>query len=59
MAAKPDEEAIQAQVYKAREHGLEGARWVTRWPGTTYEQGVHDALCWVLGQSDTKPVEGS
>jgi hypothetical protein len=54
---KPDDEAVKAQMYKAREHGLEGVGWVTRWPGTTYEQGVYDALCWALGQSPEKPVE--
>ncbi len=29
----------------------------SRWPGMTYEDGVAAALRWVLGQSDSNPME--
>lgn len=28
----------------------------TRWPGMTYEQGVAEALRWVIGQNDKNPL---
>lgn len=29
-----------------------------RWPSMTYEQGVRDALGWVLGESEDAPLTG-
>lgn len=29
----------------------------SRWPGMTYEQGVADALNWVMGNRDESPFE--
>lgn len=30
----------------------------TRWPGMTYEQGVEQALNWVLGNFSEAPISG-
>lgn len=27
------------------------------WPSMSYEQGVRDALMWILGETDTHPLE--
>ena len=29
----------------------------SRWPGMSYEQGVHAALSWIMGWSEDKPME--
>lgn len=29
----------------------------SKWSGMTYEQGVRNALQWVLGDSDDKPMD--
>lgn len=29
----------------------------TRWRGMTYEEGIRNALQWVLGESDDDPME--
>lgn len=55
-STRPDDKKIQEQIWLARGKGLQGGLWATRWPGTTYEQGVHEALRWVLGQSQDRPV---
>ena len=54
---KPDDDALRKQMYLAQEQGLDGARWKTVHPGTTYEQGVSNALRWAPGQVADKPVE--
>jgi hypothetical protein len=52
------EAEIWRQVYAAAA-SLAGGRWTTRWPGTTFEQGVDAALRWALGDSDEPPVRPS
>jgi hypothetical protein len=48
------EEEIQEQIDKAMEqrHTDPG-----KWSGMSYEQGVEDALEWVLGSSDDAPMD--
>jgi hypothetical protein len=49
---------IDGQMWKAAESMVDG-RWTTRWPGTTFEQGVYAALQWVTGRSDDAPMDPS
>jgi hypothetical protein len=49
-------EEMRRQMYAASRAGRDGNRWVTRWPGTTFEQGVHAALQWATGETDEPPV---
>jgi len=48
-----DEREIQDQIDKAWEAGQ---HW-SQWPGMTYEDGVRNALGWVLGNSETGPMD--
>lgn len=43
---------IEIQIGLARDSFEEGSRY----PGMSYEQGVEDALMWVIGQSDDEPM---
>ncbi len=47
----PSEAEINDQLYKAAA-SKDGGMWTTRWPGTTFEQGVHAALSWVRGDGE-------
>jgi hypothetical protein len=49
------EAEIRQQIRDAAGSMADG-RWTGRWPGTTFEQGVHGALMWVTGQSDDRPM---
>jgi hypothetical protein len=51
---RPDDE-INGQLELARDQEEKGG---TKWPSMSYEQGVAEALRWVTGMSDTKPMEG-
>jgi len=44
-------EEVEQQVEEAVSFGEE-----TQYPGMTYEQGVRDALRWVLGEEDLPPI---
>lgn len=48
-------EAIEDQQMAASVIVSEGR---SKYPGMTYEQGIRDALEWVLGESDEMPLEG-
>ena len=52
---EPTTEQIEEQLNKAVEQGDEGG---SKWPGMTYEEGVRNALEWVLGDYDHAPMEG-
>lgn len=57
MAIEVTEDQVQEQIDKSYgddEQMLSGA---SRWPGMTYEQGVQNALNWVLGNADTGPMD--
>lgn len=45
---------VDAQLDKTISAIEEGT---TRWAGMTYEQGVDNALRWVMGDSDEPPME--
>lgn len=47
-------EAIEDQRTAAEVIASEGR---TRYPSMTYEQGVRDALQWVLGEAEEGPME--
>jgi hypothetical protein len=46
-----------ADIDEVMNKAAEGMDNGTRWPGMTYEQGVHQAINWVTGQSDENPME--
>jgi hypothetical protein len=48
-----DETEIETQTDKA----AEAATKPSKYPGMTYEQGVRDALDWVLDNIDEAPME--
>lgn len=48
------EEEVNEVIDKASEQESKGR---SRWPGMTYEQGVRNALDWILGNSDDNPME--
>ena len=54
MAARSREE-IDAVRDEAAEV-LDSKR-VSRWPGMTYEEGVYQALRWVMGETENNPME--
>lgn len=43
---------IYEQLNRAA-HALDAG---TRYPGMSYEEGVHDALSWVIGSHDDEPL---
>lgn len=45
---------IDDVLNKAIEKVDEGA---SSWPGMTYEEGVYNAIQWILGDSDSHPME--
>lgn len=49
----PSEEEIADQLNIAIEQGEGGSKW----PGMSYELGVQNALRWVLGDDDVKPMD--
>lgn len=52
--AEPTDNEIQEELDKAVEHTSRGQ---AQWPGMSYEQGVQNALEWVLGDIDDKPMD--
>lgn len=50
-----DEEKIEEQYNEATALTASAGRSI--YPGMTYEQGVRDALAWVLEESDEAPFE--
>jgi hypothetical protein len=54
MKQKPTEEEIDEALNKASE-SEEGGE--SRWPGMTYEQGVHAAIMWMLGHRKDNPMD--
>jgi len=50
----PTEEEIEDQRNEAAAVAAEEG---TRVPGMSYEEGVRDALAWVMGDSDEPPME--
>lgn len=44
-------EEVEEQMAEAESMGEE-----TQYPGMTYEQGVRDALRWILGDEDLPPI---
>jgi hypothetical protein len=51
--ARTDKE-IDEQLNVASEHINDGT---VAWPGMSYEQGVQNALDWVLGNNDDPPMD--
>jgi hypothetical protein len=45
---------IEEQWNKAQDQEERGG---TQWPGMTYEQGVAEALSWVLENTESKPMD--
>jgi len=52
--ARQDDDAVWDQINAAQEHVDEGK---VAWPGMSYEQGVANALRWVLGEDEFAPME--
>jgi hypothetical protein len=50
MKTKREIEDQIAETFDQMENG-------TRWPGMSYEEGVRNALDWVIGNTDTKPMD--
>ena len=48
------EEEVNEVIDKTAAQDNEGG---SRWPGMTYEQGVRNALDWILGNNDDNPME--
>lgn len=48
------QEEIDEQLNKAADVADSG---ISQWPGMTYEQGVDNALRWVTGQVDDRPMD--
>lgn len=48
----PEPELIQSQFDEAAARSIEPSRY----PAMSYEQGVRDALAYVLGESDDPPM---
>lgn len=44
------EDAIESQIVAANHGGS------PKYPGMSYEDGVRDALAWVIGESDDEPM---
>lgn len=53
MIVQVTPEQIDEQIDKAQEGMAKGSNW----PGMSYEQGVENTLRWVLGDSDTAPMD--
>lgn len=49
-----NEDKIRDQRDAAQDQVIEGR---SRWPGMTYEQGVDNALSWVLEETEDGPME--
>jgi len=54
MAEMRDSDEVEQQFDEANAACAEGSN---RYPGMTYDQGVRDALAWVLGESDDAPYD--
>ena len=54
MKIKPTQEEIDRVLDRAAE-ATDNAE--SQWPGMIYEQGVHAAIMWVLGNSKDNPME--
>ncbi len=52
MNIKPTEQQIDATLNKASEGIDKGSKW----PGQSYEEGVKDAIEWLLGYTDSDPM---
>lgn len=46
----------EREIEDARNAATEQVENGTRWPGMSYEQGVEDALAWVVGDTDESPM---
>jgi len=53
MLVKRSQEEIDNTLNKCADAFDNG----TMWPGMSYEQGVMDALNWILGHDDEDPME--
>lgn len=53
MPIERSEEAINVQRNRAAAQSDKGG---TRYRGQTYEEGVDDAIRWMLGESDDEPL---
>ena len=51
---EPTTDEMEEQLVKALEQNAKGG---SRWFGMTYEQGVENALRWVMGETESKPME--
>lgn len=51
---KRTEEEINELLNKCSEAEEEGA---SRYPGMTYEEGIHAAIDWMLGYNDDNPLD--
>ena len=51
---EPSKIEIEEQIEIATDCEIKGR---SKFPGMTYEQGVRNALEWVLGYSDSTPME--
>ena len=51
---EPEKSEVEDQIDKAEKT----AHTRSRWPGMSYEQGVSQALRWVLGETDEPPMDG-
>jgi hypothetical protein len=49
--ARPTEAEMQDQIEKADDHDK------TLWRSMSYEQGVADALRWVMGEGESGPMD--
>jgi hypothetical protein len=47
----------QAEIDEQLNEAAEGVDGGTKWPGMSYEDGVQNALLWVIGAASTPPME--
>lgn len=53
--SKRSDEEIDKIIYCAKDYERKRGKRLTKWPERTYEQGVHNAIAWVFGATDTHP----
>jgi len=53
MFVKRSQEEIDDVLNKA----ADGMDMGSKWPGMSYEEGVHNAINWLLGYHDENPME--
>lgn len=54
MKLERTEDQVWEQLNAAEEQMMKGG---TKWSGMTYEQGVANAIRWMVGDDDTPPME--